>query len=117
VALSTAGVASRRAAEDIIRDGRVQVNGQTVELPQFMVDGKRDKVVVDGRPLNTVSTHLYYFAVNKPKGCAPTRPTHTCPSARSVRGVRGAAGCGQWALTRAHGWSALGVGCTQVRLL
>ena len=51
-----------------------QVNGETVELPQTMVDGKKDTVVVDGRPLNTVSTHLYYFAVNKPKGCATLNP-------------------------------------------
>jgi 16S rRNA U516 pseudouridylate synthase RsuA-like enzyme len=50
------------------------VNGETVELPQTMVDGKKDTVVVDGRPLNTVSTHLYYFAVNKPKGCATLNP-------------------------------------------
>ena len=101
VALSTAGVASRRAAEDIIRDGRVQVNGETVELPQHMVDGKRDSVVVDGRPLNTVSTHLYYFAINKPKGCAvpPDTDTHARAHLPSVVCLDS----GHWVLLTAEG--------------
>ena len=47
--LSRAGVASRRAAEEIIRAGRVSVNGKVVTEMGIKVDPARDVVRVDGR--------------------------------------------------------------------
>ncbi len=62
--LSRAGVASRRAAEEMIRAGRVTVNGRVVELGA-KIDPDRDVVKVDGRrvrpePLVTVMLHKPY---------------------------------------------------------
>ena len=49
--LAEAGVASRRAAEQIILAGRVQVNGQPVRLLGTKVDPGHDAVTVDGKPV------------------------------------------------------------------
>ena len=49
--LAQAGIASRRAAEQIILDGRVQVNGQTVTELGTKADLSRDHVRVDGKLL------------------------------------------------------------------
>ena len=51
VSLAEAGVASRRECEQMILDGRVEVNGHPItELPAFVHPGQ-DRVSVDGRPL------------------------------------------------------------------
>ena len=47
-ALSEAGVASRRRAEELVREGRVTVNGRRAEIGQS-VNPDRDVVAVDGR--------------------------------------------------------------------
>lgn len=70
-ALAQAGVASRRAAEELIRQGRVTVNGRVVtELGTKVVPG-RDTVAVDGRPLRGPEK-LVYLALNKPAGYVST---------------------------------------------
>ena len=66
VFLSHAGVASRRAAEEIINAGRVCVNGITITSQGYKVqDG--DIVLLDGKPVQTES-RLLYIALNKPEG-------------------------------------------------
>jgi len=66
VFLSHAGIASRRAAEDIIAQGRVSVNGITVKTQGSKVnDG--DIVLFDGKEVNTENRRLY-LALNKPAG-------------------------------------------------
>ncbi len=68
--LSDAGVASRRRAEEIILEGRVSINGATVEsLPAF-VDPQRDRVMVDGGTVR--AQRLLYFLVHKPAGVVCT---------------------------------------------
>jgi 23S rRNA pseudouridine2605 synthase len=67
--LAHAGVASRRAAERIVADGRVTVDGVTVRDPASDVDDSH-AVLVDGRPVHTVQTVVY--AVNKPAGVVST---------------------------------------------
>jgi 23S rRNA pseudouridine2605 synthase len=69
-ALARAGVGSRRACEDLIRDGRVRVNGIEATLGD-RVDPARDRVEVDGArvPLDPA---LRYFALNKPAGVVTT---------------------------------------------
>ena len=64
--LAEAGVASRRASEQIILAGRVSVNGQTVSELGSKVDPDHDKVAVDGTPLRT--KRKLYVALNKPRG-------------------------------------------------
>lgn len=64
--LARAGIASRRKCEDLIRSGRVTVNGRPVHELGFKVDPERDRVAVDGRPVR-VETPVYLM-LNKPPG-------------------------------------------------
>lgn len=68
--LAAAGLASRRGAEEIIRAGRVTVNGHPAVLGQA-VDSGRDVVLVDGRPLTR--EQAVYLALNKPPGYVTSR--------------------------------------------
>lgn len=65
--LAHAGVASRRASEALIEQGRVTVNGQTVTVLGFKVDPRRDVIVVDGQRLSKPSAKLIYIMLNKPR--------------------------------------------------
>lgn len=69
--LSEAGVASRRAAEWLILQERVAVNGQTVRQLGFKVDPASDRVTVDGGPVRPQPR--LYVALHKPRGCICTR--------------------------------------------
>lgn len=66
-ALAAAGIASRRACEEIIFEGRVQVNGETVRVPQTMVDLETDRVQVDGSVVKSEQKKVCYL-FNKPPG-------------------------------------------------
>jgi 23S rRNA pseudouridine2605 synthase len=67
--VARAGVASRRAAEELILSGRVRVNGAVVTELGTKVD-RRDKVEVDGRRL--VAETPVYLVLNKPRGVVST---------------------------------------------
>ncbi|MCY4290310.1 MAG: pseudouridine synthase [Roseovarius sp.] len=69
--ISRAGVASRREAERLVVDGRVRVNGRTLEHPAFNVAGG-DHIEVDGKPLNKPEP-LRLWAYHKPAGLVITR--------------------------------------------
>lgn len=69
--LSRAGVASRRAAEELIIAGRVSVNGCTVTSLGEKIDPSADRVEVDGRPVDLPSS-LWYLMLNKPAGVVTT---------------------------------------------
>jgi 23S rRNA pseudouridine2605 synthase len=62
--LADAGVASRRAGEQMILAGRVAVNGATVGVLGTRVDPVHDKVAVDGQPVRV--KRKIYVALNKP---------------------------------------------------
>ena len=77
--LAHAGVASRRAAEEIVRAGRITVAGETVTDPARDVDDDSG-VAVDGEPLRGARQHVVY-AVHKPAGVVSTvRDTHGRPT-------------------------------------
>lgn len=69
-ALARAGFGSRRACEELISAGRVEINGGTAILGD-RVDPERDEVRVDGRRIS-VDPGLRYLAVNKPRGVTTT---------------------------------------------
>ncbi len=64
--LAEAGVASRRKAEELIRQGRVKVNQQVIKELSFRVDPEQDQVEVDGRRIKAQPKAYYLFY--KPAG-------------------------------------------------
>ncbi|MFC4007444.1 pseudouridine synthase [Nonomuraea purpurea] len=69
--LAQAGVASRRACEEMIGDGRVTVNGQVVRRFGAKVDPATQVIHVDGKRIPT-APDLVYYALNKPIGVVST---------------------------------------------
>src|SRR5437879_4966443 len=86
--LAHSGVASRRAAERLIGEGRVTVYGRTVTDPALAVDAG-SRVAVDGRPLEGAEPRVVY-AVHKPVGVVSTaRDTHGRPTVVRLVPARG----------------------------
>src|SRR5690625_3943863 len=69
--ISAAGIASRRVAEDLISEGRVEVNHDIVTALGTRVDPDNDVIFVDGIRVNTQPEAVYY-AFNKPRGVIST---------------------------------------------
>ena len=69
--LADAGVASRRAGEQVILAGRVAVNGEIIRLLGTKVDPDRDKITVDGQPVR--AKNKIYVALHKPINCVCSR--------------------------------------------
>lgn len=73
--LANAGVGSRRNIEEMVRQGRISVNGRTrIELP-VLIDPDKDKIAVDDEPLRLNSpraTERIYLLMNKPRGVYST---------------------------------------------
>ena len=69
--LSQAGIASRRKAEQMIEEGRVQVNGAVITELGTKADAGRDHIRVDGKLLHGAELHRY-FVLNKPRGFVTT---------------------------------------------
>lgn len=69
--ISQAGISSRRKAETMITQGRVQVNGKVVTTMGLSVDPGIDVVVVDGRRLRSRAP-LQYLLLHKPRGYVTT---------------------------------------------
>jgi pseudouridine synthase len=86
-ALAQAGVASRRAAEKLVQEGRVTVNGQVATVGQLV--SERDRIAVDGAPVRAEPIRTYML--NKPMGMVSTasdpegRPTVLDPLPHDVR--------------------------------
>jgi 23S rRNA pseudouridine2605 synthase len=70
--LSAAGIASRREAEEIIREGRVSVNGIVVTEVGTKADPDKDHVKIDGKHLRIRKVRRY-FLLNKPRGVVVTK--------------------------------------------
>lgn len=69
--LARAGIASRRAAEGLITQGRVAVNGTVVTELGSKVDPATDAVTVDGKPVKLEEERTWYL-LNKPEGVVTT---------------------------------------------
>lgn len=69
--MAHAGVASRRACEELIVAGRVKVNGETVLELGVKVNPLRDRIEVDGQPVQKKEKHVY-IKLHKPQGYITT---------------------------------------------
>src|SRR5216110_1973233 len=87
--LSQAGIASRRASEQLMLDGRVTVNGATVSELGTKADPAHDEIRVDGRRIKVVDHHRYLL-LNKPRGYVTTRsdPQRRQTVVDLIRGVK-----------------------------
>jgi 23S rRNA pseudouridine2605 synthase len=71
-ALARAGVVSRRGADQAVADGRVQVNGVVATVGQ-VVDTARDRITLDGKPVDTHVTAHRWIVLHKPAAVMTTR--------------------------------------------
>src|SRR5712691_13217172 len=87
--LSQAGIASRRASEQLMLDGRVTVNGTTVRELGTKADPARDDIRGDGRRIKVVEQRRYLL-LNKPRGYVTTRsdPQRRPTVIDLLRGIR-----------------------------
>src|SRR5574341_1845565 len=69
--ISAAGVTSRRAAEELIAEGRVRLNGAVVTEPGTKADASKDHIKVDGKLINPRQPQTYLM-LNKPAGYVTT---------------------------------------------
>lgn len=90
--LSQAGIASRRLADQLIAQGRVELNGHVVVELGTKADPSRDHIKVDGRRLK-LAEDKQYFLLYKPAGVVSTRSDpqqrETVIDLLSARGIRG----------------------------
>jgi pseudouridine synthase len=70
--IAGSGLASRRGAEELIRDGRVSVNGHVITELGAKADALRDRIVVDGKPLKPPGDPVV-LVLHKPKGYVTTK--------------------------------------------
>lgn len=75
--LSKAGITSRTEARSWIGNGRVAVNGKLIQTPDHWVDLERDKITLDGKPLQSAESR--YILLYKPRGFLTT---HRDPEGR-----------------------------------
>jgi len=87
--IAAAGIASRRAAEKLIEEGRVSVNGRTVTELGTKADPDADDIRVDERRVKGAQA-LRYFVLNKPRGYVTTRsdPEHRPTVLDLLKGIR-----------------------------
>lgn len=69
--LASAGVASRRKADVLIREGRVRVNNKVIVEMGVQVNPSKDRVFVDGKQVSILDQPVY-IVFNKPKDCITT---------------------------------------------
>ncbi len=69
--MALSGIASRRKSEEIILQGRVKVNGQTIKTLGFKIDSQSDKVEVDKKEIKLKQKKVYIM-LNKPVGVVST---------------------------------------------
>ena len=68
--LSKQGICSRSQAQELVRAGRVRVNGRVVRDPETPIDSVRDRILLDDKEI--VAREKIYLALNKPRGYVTT---------------------------------------------
>ncbi len=81
--MAQANIGSRRACEQLIEQGRVQVNGKIIQLGD-KADPEVDVIVVDGQKLKLKPTPKRYIAIYKPKHYLSTKSPHADDKRRTI---------------------------------
>ena len=84
--LAAAGVASRRASEELIFQGKVKVNGEVVLVPQTMVNPETDEILVQNNPIKPIEDKVYYL-LNKPVGYVCSTKGNSRSMARILKAI------------------------------
>ena len=82
--MAQADLGSRRKCEEIIRQGRVRVNGEVIEIGA-KADPEKDTIVVDGERITLKNFTPLYIVVNKPKGVLSTNKAPEGDSRPTIR--------------------------------
>lgn len=85
--MARAGVGSRRACEEMIRQGRVQVNGQIVTELGTRVDPARDEIAVDDQPLAADAPPVYLLLHKPPGYLSTTTDPHGRPTVMDLLSI------------------------------
>jgi 23S rRNA pseudouridine2605 synthase/16S rRNA pseudouridine516 synthase len=70
--IAMSGIASRRAADQLVAEGRVMVNGKVVTTPGIRIDPQHDEVIVDGKIYARPEGRKVYILFNKPRNVITT---------------------------------------------
>lgn len=70
--LAQIGIASRRAIDEFIIQGRISINGKVSKQLGIKIDPQRDQIMIDNRKIDNASEKLIYIILNKPKGVIST---------------------------------------------
>ncbi len=71
-ALTEAGIGSRRRMADAIKQGRVKINGETAESFNYPVDAEKDRVLIDGQPVELKPHEIICLMLHKPLNIVST---------------------------------------------
>lgn len=74
--LADSGLGTRNQVKNIIKKGRVSVNGEVVSAPELKVDRTKDIILADGRPV--YSEKFEYYMLNKPGGVVSATKDNVC---------------------------------------
>lgn len=69
--LAHLGISSRRKAEKMIGQGKIEVNGEQAHIGQ-RIDPSKDKISIEGKNITPTSEELVYFLIDKPTGVVST---------------------------------------------
>lgn len=74
--LTNLAIGSRSQVKEIIRKGRIKVNGQLINKPEFHINEETDKIEIDGECLTY--SKFYYYMLNKPAGVLSAVTDNNC---------------------------------------
>lgn len=66
--IAACGIASRRKAEELIKEGKISLNGEVVNELSINIDPEKDKVFYNGEEIRLENEEKVYFLLNKPEG-------------------------------------------------
>ncbi len=70
--LASSGIASRRKSEELILQGKIEVNGEIITELGTKIDDEKDEVKYNGKAVKNLNKDYVYILLNKPIGYVST---------------------------------------------